>query len=75
MAKVENGEKILLKEREQQRKYDGYLVELEQAREKRNQAEREFQQFETLLYEIKSELKEKMYLWEKETLCSIRIRL
>ena len=66
MAKVENGEKILLKEREQQRKYDGYLVELEQAREKRNQAEREFQQFETLLYEIKSELKEKMYLWEKE---------
>lgn len=66
MTKVEKGEKILLKEREHQRKYDGYLVELEQAREKRNQAEREFQQFETLLYEIKSELKEKLYLWEKE---------
>ena len=34
MAKVEKGEKILLKEREQQRKYDGYLVELEQAGKK-----------------------------------------
>lgn len=66
MTKVEKGEKILLKEREHQRKYDGYLVELEKARKKRNQAEREFQQFETLLYEIKSELKEKIYLWEKK---------
>src|SRR5699024_4802324 len=47
VTKVEKGEKILLKEREHQRKYDGYLVELEQSREKRNQAEREFQQFET----------------------------
>lgn len=64
-GKVENGIKILEKEEEIHRLYDAALQELDESKERRDQAERECIQYENLLHEIKNELLEKIYQWSK----------
>lgn len=64
--KVLAGKDILEKEKQAQEKYSICLKELDDCREKRNQAEREEQQYGTLLHEIKGELIEQIYRWAQE---------
>lgn len=63
--KVEKGKEGLIEEKNCQEKYDRYLKELDLAKEERNAAEREVQQYENLLQETKAELTEQVYLWAK----------
>lgn len=66
IKKVERGREVLQKENTHREKYDDYLKELDICREEQNRAEKEVSQYENLLMEIKSELTEKIYIWEKE---------
>lgn len=65
-GRVEDGIKILEKEERVHSLYDDALQELDEWKQKRNQAERECIQYENLLHEIKNELLEKMYQWSKK---------
>ena len=66
--KVENGVAILRQEQIIRSAYDTMLKELDQWKDKRSQAEKEYMQYENQLQEVKSELSEQMYRWEKENL-------
>ncbi len=65
--KVEAGIKILEKEEQAHRVYDTALKELDEKKERRNQAERSVLEYEALLQETKEELLEKMYQWKKNS--------
>lgn len=65
-GRVEDGIKILEKEEHVHSLYDDALQELDEWKQKRNQAERECIQYENLLHEIKNELLEKMYQWSEK---------
>lgn len=66
LRNVEEGAAILEKEKKQREKYDEILKQMDQTREERDRKEKELQQYETLLHEIKAELTEKVYGWERE---------
>ena len=65
MEKVEAGIEILEKEASIKRNYDSVIKELDEKKSYRNQVEREYNQYEQLLQEVKMELTEKIYAWEK----------
>ena len=65
MEKIEVGIDILEKEATLKRKYDSVIKELDEKKSHRNQLEREYNQYEQLLQEVKMELTEKIYAWEK----------
>lgn len=65
MQKVAAGKSALQEEKACQEKYDRYLQELDEYHEERNQAEKAVNQYDNLLHEVKSELTENVYRWEK----------
>ena len=65
MQKVTAGKNALLEEKSCQEKYDRYLQELDECHEERNRAEKAVTQYDNLLHEVKSELTEEAYRWEK----------
>ncbi len=64
--RVEEGIRILEKEKYVRDAYDRALQELDEAKAARDAAERECGQYAELLHETKSELLERIYRWEKE---------
>lgn len=65
--KIQDGIDVLEKERKAQDQYDEYLKKLDEFRAQRESAEREYHQYENQFQEIKEELTEKVYHWEKDT--------
>lgn len=66
IQKVAAGKNVLQEEKNAQDKYDRYLQELDEYHEERNQAEKAVNQYENLLHEVKAELTEEVYRWEKQ---------
>lgn len=66
MRKVECGKKALEEERDCQERYSRFLQELDAYQEEKNGAEREVFQYENQFYEVKQEVIEQIYCWEKE---------
>jgi uncharacterized protein (TIGR02680 family) len=64
--RVERGIKILEKEDGLHKQYDVLLQELDASKEKREQAEREYKQYENLLHETGNEFIEAVYQWSKK---------
>lgn len=60
---VEEGIRILQREKLEKERYEEQLLELEESREKRSAAEREQRQYDNLLLETKGELLEEFYRW------------
>ena len=65
MQRVEKGKTALVEEQTVQERYDRFLQELDACGDLRTQAEREVQQYDNQLHEIKGELIEQLYQWEK----------
>lgn len=65
MQKVDRGIKALTEEKECQERYSRFLQELDAYQEEKNCAEREVLQYENQLHEIKQEVIEAIYCWEK----------
>lgn len=65
VQKVEAGRTALEQEKLFQERYDRCLRELDECGEERGQAERELMQYRNQLHEIRSELTEQLYQWEK----------
>lgn len=65
--KIQDGIDVLEKERKAQDHYDEHLKKLDEFRAQRESAEREYHQYENQFQEIKEELTEKVYHWEKDT--------
>lgn len=66
MAKVKAGIQILENEKQVQLQYDNEWKKMDECRKEREQAEREYRQYEIQLGEIKDELIESIYQWERE---------
>ena len=66
IQKVERGKTVLTKEKECQERYSRFLQELDAYQEEKNRAEREVFQYENQLHEIKQEVIEQIYRWERE---------
>ena len=65
IEKVEKGIDILIKQKNVKEKYDSVIKELDEKKSYRDQVERECNQYEQLFQEVKLELIEKIYAWEK----------
>lgn len=63
---VEDGRAALLEEEQCRRRYDDRLQEMDGKRKLRDSAERELHARENQLHEIKSELTEQLYRWERD---------
>lgn len=66
MKYVEDGITVLGKERRFQEQYDESLEKLDATQRECDKAEKELNQYETLLHEIKAELTENIYRWERK---------
>lgn len=66
ISRVEESIIVLKEERQVQQKYSQVLEELDKMNQEQDQVQRELLQYETLLHEIKGELTEKLYQWERE---------
>jgi uncharacterized protein (TIGR02680 family) len=66
MKKVKEGIRILEDEQHAQSRYDHELEKLDGYRKEREQEERELRQYEIQLAEIRDELVEQIYHWERE---------
>jgi len=64
LDKVKDGIHILEQEREIQIQYDNELRKTDEFRKEREQAERDYRQYEIQLNEIRDELIERIYQWE-----------
>lgn len=64
--KVEGGKESLTREKNSQERYSSLLQELDRYQEEKDRAERELLQYENQLHEIRQELIEKLYQWEKK---------
>lgn len=64
-GKVEAGKDVLTEEKSCQEHYNRLLLELDTYQEEKNSAERERMQYDNQFHEIKQELIEKIYQWEK----------
>lgn len=63
LNRVEDGIRILQRERLEAERYDERLSELEECRQRRSEAQKEQMQYENLLQEAKGELLEEFYRW------------
>lgn len=66
MAKVHIGRTTLEEEKGCQERYSKFLQELDTYQEEKNRAEREVIQYENQFHEVKQEIIESVYRWEKE---------
>lgn len=66
MERVDKGIDILVEEKNIKEKYDSIIKELDEKKAYRNKVEREYNQHEQLVQEVKMELIEKIYAWEKK---------
>lgn len=66
LKNVEEGAAVLETEKKHREKYDETLRQVDQVQAERDRVEKELQQYENLLHEIKAELTEKVYGWERE---------
>ena len=65
--KIQEGINILEKERKVQDQYDEHLKRFDELRSQREGIEREYHQYENQFYEIKEELIENVYQWQKNS--------
>lgn len=65
LRNVEEGAAILETEKKHREKYDETLKQVDQVQAERDRMEKELQQYENLLHEIKAELTETVYGWER----------
>ena len=65
MTRISEGIEVLEEEKNTRIQYDSQLKKMDEYRKERDQAEREYHQYEVQLSETKDEMIERIYQWEK----------